>query len=153
MCAYSVCLAPDDQAMLEHFVKAGNHKAQEIARAWVLIKSGQGKSGKTIAEELDLTPKTVSKIRRRYAEEGLGAALEDKPRPGAPSKLTPEIVSFVTALPCEEPPAGRCSTRIADIQAGLDGRFHVKVGWSTVQRTLAANELRPWKKSTGASPK
>ena len=46
-------------------------------------------------------------MRRRFVEEGLEAALTDRPRPGAAPKLAPKQQAYVVALACTGPPEGR----------------------------------------------
>lgn len=150
MCAYNVQLAPDELAWLQKFVKAGTHKAVEVMRAWVLLKSHEGKAAKVIHGEMGVTPKTVGKVRKRYCTEGLDGALFDKSRPGQPRKVTPEVEAQVTALACEAPPVGRKSITIARIQDQLKGRFYVQLSFGTVQGILKRHALRPWKKKRGA---
>ena len=65
MCAYCICLTPGEQVTLEALVKNGNHSAKKIARAWILLKSHEGKDNPTIHGELNISPKTISKVRRR----------------------------------------------------------------------------------------
>lgn len=153
MCAYCICLTAGEQVTLEDLVKNGNHSAKEITRAWILLKSHEGKDNPTIHGELNVSPKTISKVRRRYCKEGLSAALEDKPRPGQPPKVTPEIEAHVTALACETPPKGRKHVTIARIQQQLAERFSVTLSFGTVQGILKRHKLKPWKKRCGASPR
>ena len=49
----------------------------------------------------------MARTRRRFVEEGLEAALGDRPRPGAAPKLGPKQQAFVVALACTKPPEGR----------------------------------------------
>ena len=148
---YQVSLSPTDRSALETFTRNGVHKAQEIKRAMILLKSNEGKTCNTIAQEVAVTKKTVWKIRKRYCEEGLKAALRDKPRPGAPKKVTPEIEAKVTAIACEHPPVGRRAMTLKLIQQELDDRFQVQLGYGTVQQILKDHDLKPWKKKCGAS--
>ncbi len=152
MCAYHVQLFPDEFTQLQKFVKAGSHKAVEVMRAWVLLKSHEGKATKVIHQEMGITPKTVGKVRKRYCTEGLDAALFDKIRPGQPRKVTPEVEAKVTALACEAPPKGRKHVTIAHIQEELKGRFHIQLSFGAVQGILKRHKLRPWKKNRGAFP-
>jgi transposase len=152
MCAYRIHLDSDELARLEQFVKTGNHGAREIMRAWILIKSHEGKSAQEIHDELQVTPKTISKVRRRYASEGLDAALVEKPRLGPHKKVTPEIEAHVTALACEAPPTGHKHVTIARIKEQLAGRFNITLSFGTVQSILKHHNLKPWKKSPGAFP-
>jgi len=153
MCAYNVQLAPDELAQLQKFVKVGTHKVVEVTRAWILLKSHEGKAAEVIREEVRVTKKTIGKVRKRYYTEGLDAALYDKPRPGQPRKVTPEVEAWVTALACELPPAGQRSITIAHIQDQLKGHFHVQLSFGAVQGVLKRHKLRPWKKNSGAFPR
>jgi Homeodomain-like domain len=46
-------------------------------------------------------------IRKRFVEEGIGAALSERPRPGGQSKLDGRQEAFLIALACSTPPEGR----------------------------------------------
>jgi transposase len=50
---------------------------------------------------------TVGRIRKRYHEGGLDAALHEKARSGAPPKIDSRIEAQLTLLACSEPPDGR----------------------------------------------
>jgi transposase len=60
-----------------------------------------------IAKILDITPKTVSKIKKRYLGKGLEFALNDKPRSGQPKKYDEDKEAEIIALACTDPPEGR----------------------------------------------
>lgn len=51
--------------------------------------------------------KTVGSICRQYVLEGLKAALQEKPQPGAVPKITGEVEARLVTLACSEPPDGR----------------------------------------------
>jgi transposase len=67
----------------------------------------EGYSNKEIVEVLKTTRPTVNRIRKRYFQEGLDSAINDKPRSGAPPKIDGRIEAQVTLLACSEPPEGR----------------------------------------------
>ena len=56
---------------------------------------------------LSINSNTVSNICRRYVEEGLEAAINEKPRPGAPTVFDGKLKAKITALACSTPPEGR----------------------------------------------
>jgi transposase len=62
-----------------------------------------------IAEALQCGKGTVQNIRHRYLDEGLEAALAERPRPGASTrpKITGEIEAQLIAAACSAPPEGR----------------------------------------------
>jgi len=47
---------------------------------------------------------TVYNVKRRYLSEGLDAALSDKPRSGAPRRISGEARAKMTALACSKAP-------------------------------------------------
>ena len=72
-------------------------------RARVVLRAADGLANKTIAEELDITPQTVSKWRVRFIERGIDG-LSDAPRSGAPRTITDEDVERVITLTLETTP-------------------------------------------------
>ena len=67
----------------------------------------KGKTDRLIADLLQGTPETVRNIRKRFATEGLEAALQERPRPGAQPKLDGKQEALLVALACSAPPEGR----------------------------------------------
>jgi len=59
-----------------------------------------------VAQAVLTSAATVKRTRRRFLEEGLDAALSEKPRPGRPPKITGEIEAQLTVLACSQPPEG-----------------------------------------------
>jgi transposase len=57
--------------------------------------------------ELSVTAHTIRNICARYLEEGLEAAINEKPRPGAPTIFDGKAKAKITALACSEAPGGR----------------------------------------------
>jgi transposase len=60
-----------------------------------------------IAQALHIGTATVERIRKRFVEEGLEAALAERPRPGGQRKLDGKQEAFLIALACSTPPEGR----------------------------------------------
>ena len=73
----------------------------------ILLRAHEGDTDQEIADEIGVHPATVQRVRRRFAEGGLDAALVDRPRPGAPPKLDGKREAMVIALACTEAPRGR----------------------------------------------
>jgi transposase len=104
---YVVNLTPKERATLLAIVSKGRRKASEIRRAHTLLKSDEGKTDREIMEMLYIGEETVRRTRRRYCEDGLEAALEDKPRPGRDSKLEEKQEAYLIAVACTDPPSGQ----------------------------------------------
>jgi transposase len=51
--------------------------------------------------------RTVERVRQRFVEEGLEAALKPKSFPRLPRKVDGDVEAHLVALACSDPPAGR----------------------------------------------
>jgi len=101
-----VHLRPDQRTKLLGIVRTGQHKARETLYAHILLKSNRGWTDTQIAEAFDVSVDTVRRTRLRFLQGGLKAALQERPRPGAPNKLTMEQETALIALACSKPPEG-----------------------------------------------
>ncbi len=61
--------------------------AQLLTRARVRLLSAEEKTDDFIIAALKEAPQTIPNIRKRFAENGLEAALSERPRPGIQRKL------------------------------------------------------------------
>jgi transposase len=111
---YLVTLTPDERADLGKLVSAGRRSARTIARARILLKADQAQGGPAwddgkIAEALGCGRRTVERVRERFVERGLDAALAHKPqdRPSRERKLDGAAEARLIALACSAPPDGR----------------------------------------------
>lgn len=103
---WKIELRSDQRKKLLHIVRAGRHKSREILYAHILLKSAKGWTDANIADAFATSSKTVQRTRQRFVEAGLQAALTEEPRPGQPTKLTPEQEILLIALACSTPSAG-----------------------------------------------
>lgn len=104
---FVVNLSEEDREYLNQFIRHGKASARSLARARVLLMANEGYSNKEIVEILKISRPTVNQIRKRYCQEGLDSAINEKPRSGAPPKIDGTIEAQVTVLACSEPPEGR----------------------------------------------
>ena len=88
-------------------VSKGRNKAPVIRRAYILLKTDEGKTDGEISQNLYISEQTVRRTRIRYCEEGLQNALENKPHPQPELKLDEEKEAYLIALAYSTPPAGR----------------------------------------------
>ena len=77
---YVVNLSAAERDTLTQLVRAGTRGARTLTRARVLLKADEGLSDSEVAAALDVGVATVHRIRQRCVEEGLEAALRDRPR-------------------------------------------------------------------------
>jgi CRP-like cAMP-binding protein len=87
---YLVTLTGEERQELIALISAGKASALTIMRARILLKADQSDGGPgwndaEIVEALDCGRRTVSRVRQRFVERGLGAALERK-RQDKPSR-------------------------------------------------------------------
>ena len=104
---YVVKLTPKERKSLLAVVNKGKNKASVIRRAHILLKSDEGQTDQAIAAMLYVSEDTVSRTRQRFCDEGLEAALADKPRPPREPKLDAKQEAYLIALACSDPPAGQ----------------------------------------------
>nr|WP_067259549.1 helix-turn-helix domain-containing protein [Methanobrevibacter cuticularis] len=95
-------LGEDDKCFLNDFVK----KSKEEKRAYVLLLLDKGVKSVVIAKMLDISPNTVTNIKKRYLEGGRDHAIYDKARSGQPKKYDIEKETEIIALACTDPPEG-----------------------------------------------
>jgi hypothetical protein len=79
---YIVDLDEHERNELEQLTTKGKSGARKIRRARILLLANEGRIDKEIASFLGSAVTTVERVRKRFVEEGLGAALSERPRPG-----------------------------------------------------------------------
>lgn len=105
-------ISAEEEKFLNSVVSKGKHSARKVKRAQVLLKIAQGKEYSLIAEEVGVCPAMVYTMHHRY-EAGQLEALEEKPRPGQPRKVTPEVEAAVTRIACSDAPEGKSRWTVA----------------------------------------
>jgi putative transposase len=99
-------LSNGDLSSLKTILRRGATPARTQTRARVLDLLHRGHHPDQVAETLRLSGATVFNIKRRYLEEGLDAALYDKPRSGKPPTIDGKMRAQITALACSRAPEG-----------------------------------------------
>jgi transposase len=134
---YVVNLSADERATLQQLVRSGRRGVRCVTRARILLKADDGLTDAEVAAALDVGTATVHRIRQRCVEEGLDAALEDRPRSGAPELLSGTAQAHLIALACSNPPDGRprwTLRLLADRVVEL--KIAERCSYETVRRTL-----------------
>ena len=131
-----IVLGKADRAELERLQRASSAAAGLCRRARVVLLMADNVSGAEIARMTGYTVVQVSRLRRRFAEEGL-AGLYDKPRSGRPLTITNRKRAQIVALTLKQPGHGltHWSTRELAVEVG--------VSQSTVHRIWKAHDLKP----------
>lgn len=147
---YTVILTQSEREQLKQLIAAGTAPARKLIHARILLKADQGPDGpglvdQAIAEAVEVSQPTVSRVRKQFVEEGLEAALNRRaPRREYQRKLDGEQEARLIALTCSKPPAGqaRWSLRLlADKLVELE--VVDTVSFQTVRRTLKKTSSSP----------
>lgn len=104
---YVVTLKREEREQLLGLLKKGKASARKLCRAQILLQADEGTIDSAIAAGLHVARTTVERLRKRFVEEGLEAALIERRRPGAKRKLDGRQEAYVIALACSTPPQGR----------------------------------------------
>jgi transposase len=151
---YVVELEPKARAELEGLTRRGRASARQVKRALILLAVADGDRDEAIAAKVRVHVNTVQRIRRRFAEESLEAALSERPRPGKARRLAGSEEAFVIALACTDAPEGR---QTWTMQLLADRLVELKlvdsISDDTVRRTLKRGISSPGSAKSGASPR
>lgn len=105
---HHVQLSDEQRAELDRY-EAGPLTRRQRNRVRILLRADAGGTDEEIAEELGVAVGTVANVRRRFAADGLDAALHDKPRPGAKPLLDGKAEAIVIATACRPVPERRAT--------------------------------------------
>lgn len=123
-------------------------------RLRVLPAADQEQTDARIAAAAGAAPSTVERLRKRFAREGLEAALADRPRSGAPAKPDGKREAPIVALACPDAPEGHAAWT-ARLLANRAVAMEVveSISESTVRRPLTKTRSSRGRSSRGASPR
>lgn len=99
-------LTKEERSSLKTFVRSGKGANRQQTRARILDLLDRKVPPPEIAETLSCAVGTVYNVKRRYQQEGLDAALTDKPRSGKPPTISGTQRARITALACSPAPEG-----------------------------------------------
>lgn len=117
---YAVALTKSDRADLRTRIGRGHAPARLLTNARILLKADQGEGGPgwsdvAIAGAVEVHPATGSRVRRRFVEYGLDAALNrNAPARTYSQRLDGAADAHPVALACGEPPGGHERWMLAD---------------------------------------
>jgi len=110
---YRVTLTQAERQELQQMISHGKGDARKLAHARILLQAdesdrGPARTDEQIAESLDTTTRTIERVRERFVEQGLEAALV--PARGKriyQRKLDGKQEAKLIAVACSKPPAGK----------------------------------------------
>lgn len=140
---YVVRLNPEEQSQLSQMIQSGKAAARALLHARILLKADTDPaapawSDEAIGDALEVHATTVARVRQRFVEEGLEAALRPRPtkRPYA-RKLDGAAEAHLIALACSPAPAGQARWSLRLLADRLVELKQVgSVSYETVRRTL-----------------
>jgi transposase len=155
---YVVSLEEEERKELLRLIHTGKWAARKLSHARILLHADQAsqesrRTDEQIAAALEVSVDTVERVRRRFVEEGLEAAMERKPSSRAPRQpvIDGEAEAKLIALCCSDPPEGRARWTLrllADKLVELE--IVEQVSHETVRVTLKKTNSNPGADGSGA---
>jgi transposase len=147
-----VHLTDDQRADLARRLEHDPLTGRQRRRLQALLLADQGHTDGQIAQATGAGLSTVERLRKRFARQGLAAALAEKPRRGAPPKLDGKQQAAIIALACSEAPSGqaRWSARLLASRA-VEMEVVESVSESTLRRLLKKTRSSRGRSGRGAS--
>jgi transposase len=145
---YVVTMTAAERSSLQALIAKGKAAAQKRLHAQILLKADAGPEGngwkdQQIVEAFDVGRCTVERLRQRFVEQGLEAALVRKPQQNRiPRKIDGKAEAHLIAAACGKPPEGRkrwTLQLLADRLVVLE--LVDTVSSETVRRTLKKTKL------------
>lgn len=104
---YKINLTEEEREGLTELTRTGRHAARKVLHAGILLKADEGLIDEEISEHLSIDVRTVERVRKRCALEGIEAALGPKSRPQREPKIDGHVEARLVQLACSVPPDGR----------------------------------------------
>lgn len=150
MKSYVVTLTDEERWSLRTLVSAGKGAARKLTHARILLKADASSGGPNwtdaaISEGVEVGTATVERVRQRFVEEGLDAALVPrKPDRIYARKLDGDGEAHLIALACSESPEGRNRWTLELLADRMVALGHVdSLSYQTVRRVLKKTSSSP----------
>jgi transposase len=147
---FAVMLTATERGQLLELIAAGAAPARVLLHARILLKADQGVGGpgwvdERIAEAVETSQPTGSRVRKQYVEEGLAAALHRRaPAREYRRKLDGEQEARLVALACSTAPAGQARWTLRLLADKLVELELVEdIAYQTVRRVLKKPNSSP----------
>jgi transposase len=145
---YHVTLTDAERSLLRDLLGAGKAPARTLTHARILLKADESGGGaawsdEAIRQALDVGLSTVMRVRQRFVEEGLEAALErHKPRRDYSHLVDGECEAHLVALACSAPPVGHKRWTLRLLADKLVELEHIdSISYETVRQVLKKTHL------------
>ena len=145
---YRVTLTESERVDLRKLVSVGQAAAQKLVRARILLLAdqsadGSAKADPAIVESLGCGRASVERVRQRFVEEGLDAAVNPKPSQRVyERKMDGTAEAHLIALACSAAPEGRSRWTLRLLSDQMVVLEHVEsVSYESVRRVLKKTSL------------
>ena len=147
-------IAQSERSALIETSGRGKPLARTVKRALALLKADEGLSDREAAEAVSISAATVARVRRRFAEEGLEAAINDRPRSGRERKLSGRQEAHLVAIACSNAPEGHTNWTLQLLANQVVAmEFAGSISLETVRQILKKTNSNHGRRKSGASPR
>ena len=151
---YKVELTQSERSALIETSGRGKPLARTVKRALALLKADEGLSDREAAEAVSISAATVARVRRRFAEEGLEAAINDRPPSGRERKLSGRQEAHLVAIACSNAPEGHTNWTLQLLANQVVAmEFAGSISLETVRQILKKTNSNHGRRKSGASPR
>lgn len=140
---HHVTLSPEQREELLDLIGSGSAHARTLSHARILLHADRAQPGgawcdQEIADALHVGTATVERVRKKFAQDGLEAALYRKPQPKrGPDKMDGVAEAHLIALTCSAPPDGHDRWTLRLLAQGMVEAGYVdSLSHETVRQTL-----------------
>lgn len=103
----TIILSQLDRKVLDILTSKGKQSVRTLKRALILLRSDAGDTHEEIAQSVEVSIRTVQRIRVQYLKHGLSATLYDSIRPGVAPRLDKKNEAFLIHIARLRPPHDR----------------------------------------------
>ena len=154
---YKVILQKDEREDLKAITRKGSHQSQRVVNALVLLNCDEGEfneyrmRGVDVANVLRISMRKVDRVKKRFVEDGLEAALGSRQGQRVHERKTDgDFEAHLVALSCSQPPQGfaRWSLRLL-AERVVELQYIDSVSHETIRRVLKKTRSSPGRRSAG----
>ncbi len=145
-----VALTQEQREQVEIVARSYKHSALERKRAGILLRADTNRpegaaNDQTIAQSVQVSDVTVQNVRRRFAQEGLAAALYRKEQKHRKARALDGVAeACLIATVCSAPPQGKARWSLHRLKDTLIAQGYTDtLSPETVRQTLKKMNLNP----------
>jgi len=156
MIRYIIKLTKSEVEELVSIINKGSHTSQTFRTAYILLNCDKGEystkvTNEQISKVLKVGMRTIDRVKKRFIEHGMDAALERKPTKRVyENKVDGDFEAKLIALCCSDPPEGRSKWSLRLLADKMVELEHIDyISHVTVRDVLKKTNLSPGKRKNG----